>query len=148
MGMEAHEKPRPAAAAGGQEVVARLRERLRGRTDVHLALLFGSYARGVQRPDSDVDVAVQGPGVDRLELAAELSLAVKREVQVVPLEGAGYPLVQALLRDSVVVHEGRRGAAAEWRTAALLAAQWDRPWYERMLHSYLRRVAEEGLLRG
>lgn len=125
-----------------------MREKLSGRTDVHLALLFGSYARGTPGPSSDVDVAVLAPGVDRLELAAALSLASGREVQVVPLEGAGYPLVQALLRDAVVLHEGRRGAAAEWRTRALLAAEWDRPWYQRMRRGYLRRLAEGGWSRG
>lgn len=35
---------------------------LRGRSEVRLALLFGSRARGRARPDSDVDVAVEGEG--------------------------------------------------------------------------------------
>jgi predicted nucleotidyltransferase len=39
--------------------------------EVELVLLFGSVARGQARPDSDVDVAVFGSGLDRLTLAAE-----------------------------------------------------------------------------
>ena len=122
-----------------------LREVLRGRSDIDLALLFGSHARGVARPDSDVDVAILAPGVDRLALAAELSLALRREAHVVPLEQAGYPLLQALLRDAIVVHEGKRGAAADWRTRTLLLVEWDRPWYERMRRGYLKRLVEGGL---
>jgi len=144
--MERPEDPRQAAEATA--IVEALRAALRGRGDVHLALLFGSCARGTQRPDSDVDVAVLAPRVDRLELAAALSLATRREVQVVPLEQAGYPLLQALVRDALVLHEGKRGAAADWRTRALLDLELDRPWYQRMRRGYLRRLAEGGPHRG
>ena len=48
-------------------LVATLREALRGRQDVHLAVLFGSRARGRRvRPDSDVDIAVLGEDLDLL----------------------------------------------------------------------------------
>ena len=61
--------------------MATLREALRGRQDVHLAILFGSRARGRARPDSDVDLAVQGEDLDLLALA----------------------------RDAIFVHQGRPG---------------------------------------
>jgi len=67
---------------------------LSGRRDVRLAILFGSQARGEAGPASDVDVAVQAPGVDLLALAATLSLAVGREVDVVALDAAGVPLLE------------------------------------------------------
>jgi predicted nucleotidyltransferase len=147
--MDAHE---PSARASAREVETALRAALRGRSAVQLALLFGSYARGTQRPDSDVDVAVLAPGMDRLELAAALSLAAKREVHVAPIEQASYPLLQALLRDSIVLHEGKKGAAAEWRSSALLITlitDLDRPWFERMRDAYLKRLANgRGLSRG
>lgn len=57
-----------------------------------LAFVFGSAARGALRPDSDVDVAVlaasQLSPEARLELMTELSLAVKREVDLVDLSTA------------------------------------------------------------
>jgi polymorphic toxin system nucleotidyltransferase-like protein len=106
-----------------------------------LALLFGSRARGRARPDSDADVAVLGNDLDLLALAADLSGAAKVEVDVVSLEDPGYPLLNALLRDSLVLHEGKRGAAAEWRTRALLQAETDRPGYERMRDAYLAKIA-------
>jgi uncharacterized protein len=123
-------------------LVAVLRGALAGRDDVELALLFGSFTRGRMRPDSDVDVAVRGVGLDFLTLAADLAAAVRREVDVVDLSRAGYPLTQALLRDAIVVHEGRPGAAATWRSRAILETETDRPWFERMRDAYLKRLAE------
>jgi predicted nucleotidyltransferase len=122
-------------------LLAALTTRLAGRRDVELALLFGSFARGQEHAASDVDVAVLGSGLDLLELAADLSAAVRREVDVVDLSRAGYPLMQALLRDAIVLHEGKPGAAASWRTRAILEAETDRPWFERMRDAYLARLA-------
>lgn len=127
-----------------QEVVAKLRELLAG-AGVRLGLLFGSWARGEQRVGSDVDVAVLG-SADRLELAAELGRALGREVQVLSLDAElGVPLLEELVRDAVVVFEGEPGAAARWRTRALIDLETDRPWYARMREAWLRRVAERGL---
>lgn len=119
-----------------------LRKALSGCKDIRLALLFGSRARGQARPDSDADVAVLGENLDLLELAADLSDAAKVEVHVVSLEDPGFPLLNAMLRDGIVLREGERGAAASWWTRALLQAETDRPGYERMRDSYLRKLAE------
>jgi uncharacterized protein len=123
-------------------VVEPLRKALSDRREVRLALLFGSRARGQARPDSDADVAVLGENLDLLDLAADLSDAAKVEVDVVDIRDPGYPLLNALLRDGVVLREGERGAAASWWTRALLQAETDRPGYERMRDSYLKRLAE------
>jgi predicted nucleotidyltransferase len=124
-----------------QGVVQRLRRALADRREVHLALLFGSVARGTDRPGSDVDVAVDAPGVDLLALARDLSLALDREVSVVELTDPGYPLLAALVRDGVVLVEHAAGAAARWRTRAILSLETDRSWYERMRDAYLARLA-------
>ena len=123
-------------------IVEALREALRGREDIRLALLFGSRARGRSRLDSDADVAVLGRNLDLLELAADLSDAAGVEVDVVSLEDPGYPLLNALLRDSIVLHAGERHAAAAWRTRAILQAETDRPGYERMRDAFLQRLAK------
>lgn len=122
-------------------IVEALRKALSGRKDVRLALLFGSRARNRAREESDADVAVLGRNLDLLALAADLSKAARTEVDVVNLEDPGYPLLNALLRDSIVLHEAERGVAASWRSRALLQAETDRPGYERMRDSYLRRLA-------
>ena len=130
--------------AASPAVVAGLRGALTHRTDVQLALLFGSFARGREGPDSDVDVAVLGRDVDLLALAADLGAAIRREVDVVDLSQAGYPLLQAILRDGMALHQGEPGAAARWRTRAILETETDRPWFERMRDAYLKRLAEGG----
>ena len=121
---------------------ASLREALRGRRDVRVALLFGSRACGSARPGSDADVAVLGEGIDRLRLASELSQAAGVEIGVVGLDDAGYPLLQAVLRDGLLLHEAPAGAAAAWRARAWLQAEIDRPWFERMRDAWLQRLAE------
>ena len=128
-----------------QAVARALSAALAGRRDVHLALLFGSQARGTAGASSDVDVGVLGEGLDRLKLTAELSRAVGREVQVASLEDPPIPLLMQLVRDAIVVHEGAPGASATWRTRALLALEIDGPWYARMRDAWLARVADRGL---
>jgi predicted nucleotidyltransferase len=124
--------------------IAAMRNALDSRSDVLLALLFGSFARGQARPDSDIDVAVLGNKLDLLALAADLGHVTKREVHIVNLADAGYPLLRALLRDSVVLHQGEPGAAAAWRARAILDTETDRPWFERMRDAYFRRLAAGG----
>ena len=115
--------------------------------EIRLALLFGSRARGVAGPAADLDLAVEvarGEALDRLGLMAELASATGLEVDAVdvtPGRRVGYPLLAALVRDAVVVHEGRPHAEAEFRTRALLETSLDRPWYERMRNAYLDRLA-------
>jgi predicted nucleotidyltransferase len=123
-------------------LVASLREALRGRQDVHLAVLFGSRARGRARPDSDVDLAVQGENLDVLALARDLSLATRHEVDVVNLaRDVGYPLLNAIARDAIFVHQGRRGAGGRWLSHTLTRLETDRLWYERMRDAYLKKLA-------
>jgi predicted nucleotidyltransferase len=130
------------------EVASRLRSALAGRKDVRVAVLFGSEARGTAHAGSDVDVAVDAPGADILDLAAALSEALSREVDVVPLEDATIPLLEQLVRDGIVVHEAYPGAGAQWRSHALTALETDRPWFARMRDAWLARVRERGLTRG
>lgn len=124
---------------------ARICEHLAGRHDVRVALLFGSRARATARPDSDVDLAVEAPDVDLLTLGAELGAALDLEVDVVELADASIPLLEHVVRDGIVVHEGRRGAGAMWRSRTLATLETDRPWYHRMRDAWLARVAREGI---
>jgi predicted nucleotidyltransferase len=122
-----------------------LRSVLSNRPRVHLALLFGSQARGSAHAGSDVDVAVLAPGEDLLALGAELSQAVSATVDVVSLEDPGFALLGELVRDSVVIYEGAAGSAARWRSHALSELDLDRAGFERMRDAWLARVASEGL---
>jgi predicted nucleotidyltransferase len=125
--------------------VRTIREFLRGRTDVWLALVFGSRTRGTATPTSDVDVAVRAPRVDLLSLAADLSRATGLEVDVVDLEDAGVPLLARIVREGVLVHEARPGAGARWRAQTLADLETDAPWFARMREAWLARVAVHGV---
>ena len=128
--------------------VARLRRALASAGDIRLAILFGSRARGTDRPDSDIDIAIDAPGVDPLDLAAKLGLDLHAEVDVISLDDPGVPLLEALIRDGIVVHEGHKGAGARWRSHALASLETDRPWYARMQEAWIKAVAERGFSRG
>lgn len=132
-------------ASSAPELLEALRRALAADPGVHLALLFGSQARGHAGAGSDVDVAVLGRSVDRLALAASLTRAVGREVQVVDLSDPGVPLLEELVRDGIVVREGNAGAGALWRSRALAQLETDRPWHARMRDAWLARVAREGV---
>ena len=112
---------------------------------VRLALVFGSMGRGNATDRSDLDVAVLG-ATNVLDCAASLSAAVGREVDIVNLTEVSIPMLEAIVRDGVVVFECERGVAAIWRSRALASLEIDRPWYERMQKAWLARVAERGVL--
>ena len=102
-------------------------------------------ARGNAGPASDLDIAVLGQ-VDAFELAGRLSLETGREVDVVDLSRVPIPLLDAIIRDGVIVFERERGMEGRFRARALSMLETDRPWYERMQNAWLRRVAERGIL--
>ena len=133
------------APAAVSELIQPFQAVLHARGDVALALLFGSRARGDASEASDVDVALLAPSADLLEIGARLSQASGLEVDVVSLADPGVPLLDELLRDAVVVYEGRPGAYATWRSHVLADLALDRPWYERMRDAWLARVAERGV---
>jgi predicted nucleotidyltransferase len=87
--------------------------------------IFGSAARGSARPDSDVDVGIlyQHPPPATLagqpfELAAELSAALGRTVDVVAMNGAPVDLVKRILRDGVLAVERDRAARVAFEVRA------------------------------
>jgi predicted nucleotidyltransferase len=112
---------------------------------IDLALLFGSFARGDQRADSDIDLAVSGGAVDPLELAGVIARATGRDVQVVRLHEASIPLLESIIDDGIVLFEGHAGSAASWRARVLADLELDRPWYARQRDAWLKRVQERGI---
>lgn len=114
------------------------------RRDVHLALVFGSRATGRGTSRSDLDIAVVAPGADLFRIAGDLSSAARVEVDLLDLADAGVPLLARIVREGVVIHEARRGAAAQWRAHALADLATDLPWYRRMRDAWLGHLATKG----
>ena len=82
----------------------------RTETDLVAAWLFGSFGRGDDRPDSDVDVAVlyrQTPAATfdalPLRLEEEIERLLRRTTQVVALNRASPDLRARVLRDGVLL---------------------------------------------
>ena len=141
-------EPRTRGWRGGERedpAIQAVRARLHGRTDVRIALVFGSRATGMATTTSDVDVAVAAHGVDFLALTVDLSRATGLDVDVVDLDAAGVPLLARILRDGIVVHEAVLGAAASWRSHAWADLETDRPWFARMRDAWLEHVATHGI---
>lgn len=92
---------------------------------VLFAYVFGSYARGEARVDSDVDVAVRFvPGLseqerfDRsLQLGVALELAVGRTVDVIDLDEAPLRLAGRILGEHLVVAGHDRPERVRYETA-------------------------------
>jgi uncharacterized protein len=103
-------------------LVARLRNVLGEVHGLRLAVLFGSAASGRTRPDSDVDVAVLAdPGLDEvaeLHLTRELSLAARRNVDLIRLERVSTLLAWQIATTGVPLVERPAGEFARFRARA------------------------------
>jgi len=128
MGSTKDSHPGSRAPAGRDAVVAQLRHFFEANpNEFAVAYLFGSTARGTERRDSDVDIAVirQFPAATPIaklhaDLAGELERLLERPVEVVDLEHAPIDLVHRILTDSILVYEADRSkrVAVETRRRA------------------------------
>jgi predicted nucleotidyltransferase len=89
------------------------------------AYLFGSVARGTDRPESDVDVAIllqSAPqrelGRGRFSVEGDLERSLGRPVQIVILNTAPPDLVHRVLRDGELLVERDRSARIAFEVRA------------------------------
>ena len=127
-----------------------LRRILEAEPAVAYALVFGSTARGTERPDSDADVAVEltsGAARDVHALGgltARLMSAAGRPVDLVLLDEAPAPLAYRIFRDGRLLVE-RNHAALVARKARVLLDYLDfRPVEEQCAAGVLRAAAARG----
>jgi predicted nucleotidyltransferase len=85
----------------------KLRELLTHFPIIRVAALFGSMARGTERPDSDIDVAVQADKAlvanECIALTEAIALAFNRPVDLIDLRTAGQPLLDQIVSSGVQV---------------------------------------------
>lgn len=70
--------------------------------------LIGSFARGEERPDSDVDILLEKgeiKGMQVLEFQDELARVLQRKVDVVTTAGASPRFLERVKKDEVVLYE-------------------------------------------
>ena len=76
--------------------------------------MFGSYSRGEERPDSDVDILVEYENSDEISLFAisrmmsSLKKILNRKVDLVE-EGCVLPFaVDSVYKDRILIYEGKK----------------------------------------
>lgn len=111
----------PSATAETKTIAATIRSELDAEPDVVAAYLYGSVARGNQRRDSDVDVALllEEDPPDTLEslrlcLAARMEDRIGRPVQLVILNRAPCDLAHRVRRDGVIVIDRNQRKRIAW----------------------------------
>lgn len=91
--------------------VQKLRELLTHFPDIRVAALFGSMAKGTERPDSDIDVAVQTnktlSAAERIAITEAIALAFNRPVDLIDLRTAGQPLLDQIVSSGLQVTGSR-----------------------------------------
>ena len=104
--------------------------------ELRLALLFGSCATSGQRPDSDVDVAVDLGGVMTTEqhvaMVSALVLATGRVVDLIDLRTVGEPLLGQILQNGCRIL-GRSDIHAQYMTRHVMDVEDFVPYQERIL---------------
>lgn len=110
---------------------------------LELAMVFGSVARGQSTVKSDLDVAIVGQGLDRLELIRALENGQPREVHIIQLDQPSIVLLSELSREAVPLYERLPGAFANWLSKTLWQLEDDLPWYRRQQNAWLARVARK-----
>lgn len=113
----------------------RIRQLFEEMPDVELAVLFGSFARGRERPDSDVDLGLildESTTGRRASIEAAVHRAARRKVDVVYLDEAPPLLRFEIARDGVPLVERRPHRWADFRVRAM-HDWWDWAPYARRL---------------
>lgn len=127
-----------------------LRGALEAEPDVVNAFLFGSRARGTDRPDSDVDIALElTAGAPRDvgslgALASRLESAAGRPVGLVLLDEAPAPLAYRIFRDGRLLVERDHAALVTRKARAILDYLDFKPVEDLCAEGVLRAAAARG----
>jgi predicted nucleotidyltransferase len=94
---------------GLHAIAERTRAVLADGPPLRLAIVFGSVAKGTARPDSDIDIGILPVDAnlslsDEMDLQARLTLALRREVDLVRLDTTDTVLRWEAAKHGVIVH--------------------------------------------
>jgi uncharacterized protein len=108
----------------GQKALCIARDSLlNGLPDVWAIYVFGSFARGEEWPESDIDLAVLLPPkramADRRALSGELSSRIGRDVDLVDLRQCGDILRRQVLESGRTLYNAQPAKVLEWEANAM-----------------------------
>jgi predicted nucleotidyltransferase len=116
------EQAAPSMNATRDHIITLLAAEFARSSRVTFAVLFGSWARGHARADSDVDVAILPAGgisrAEELALAARLSTASARVVDLVRLDEASTLLRWRVAREGLLLHAASPESWPRFRVTA------------------------------
>lgn len=102
---------------------------------IQAAYVFGSIAKGTEKPESDLDIAVQSKDQltteQHIALIEDLALATGRAIDLIDLKTAGEPLLGEILKGLRLL--GSNEAHAELIKRHLFDSADFLPYVERML---------------
>ncbi|MGH8261654.1 MAG: type VII toxin-antitoxin system MntA family adenylyltransferase antitoxin [Steroidobacteraceae bacterium] len=104
--------------------------------------VYGSFGRGDDWPESDLDLAVLLPPGhtlgDRFDLASRISRVVGREVDLADLRRAGLDLVREVMRDGRPLRVQSEADTLAWEAEQMTAYADFEPRRAALLSLYLR----------
>lgn len=132
------------------QLLGKLRDQADVWPELKLAVLFGSTARGEERPGSDVDLGLllepYNPSL-RFEAEAQMGRAAGRPVHVVLLDEAPPLLRFEIARDGVLLLEREEGLWTRFKVKAMID-WWDWAPIARKINAGVIRRLKERVSRG
>ena len=115
------------------EIIEKLTAFFDAKPEIILAMLYGSCSRGTETNRSDVDIAVAMaealPLDDRLSLQLELSLLLKREVDLVDIRKITGLLHYKVFTEGVCVKKKQSEGSALLHSHTMVALYWYEDYY-------------------
>lgn len=117
----------------GNEVIEKLTIYFDTKPEIILAMLYGSCARRTETETSDVDIAVAMPEAltldDRLSLQLELSLLLKREIDLVDIRKIAGLLHYKVFTEGICVKKTQPEGSALLHRHTMTALYWHEDYY-------------------
>jgi uncharacterized protein len=130
-----------------EKLRAMIQKVLQRHQDIELCIVFGSIAAGKASSNSDLDIAVAGEkplsGDKYLELAAEISSATNREVDLIDLMAVNGPILKQALTTGVIVQNRKKSLYARIISRMLFNEADMMPYYHRILRERRKRFLNE-----
>lgn len=113
-----------------------LAEFVQHKTNIQLAIVFGSVSKGSAQIDSDLDIALKMTNpmstTQKLELIETLSLLNGRAIDLIDLHGVGEPLLGQIIKHGILI-KGDKTKMAELALKNIYANEDFLPYIKRTL---------------
>lgn len=126
-----------------------LKDWLETAKEIELAILFGSYAKGTENSQSDIDLAIRlvsdaaMTATEKLNYLVSLEKLLKANVDVIDLKTVGQPLLSEILKHGLLL-KGSKMQYAELALKNINTTQDFMPAIDRMMATRRKRWLNHG----